>query len=608
MSSALFSCALAVTNAAALTNWLSQWRGLCGARGAVPAAEKVAKARLRAVPVNLPFVDPQGASPLHKLLRTYVATPMGQLRALPSIMTLLGGSDRDTLLTFAIGYLGVALLALNMAPAVGALLCWVSYLSLVMVSHPFLGLQMDGNLPETDLLFGLTYALRGYAPTAWLWAQRWQVFRVMLACGMAKVGGGDESWRNGTAMLYHYETQPLPNGLSQFMHARSAAFHAFETFSSVYGEVFIPLLYCFCNPLLRWAGFAATAAFNVAIGATGNYGHLHLMTITEALALIIETSTRSVADRYGYWWLPDLRLARAPAAKSAGLLGGALSAVSSAVGWLVAWGIVAAYVAVSLPPLVRSCSGVISLYWPERVPYWAGLEGLSAELTRYRISNYYSKFTHMTTKRWELQLEGSADGGASWYPFGYVAKPGGGPLSLDETPRMLIPGHRPMFDWRQWFLPLAVQRGMRLRIPPSSLVEGWYRRVELKLLQGEPSVLRLVKIPPELQGRQLTDVRTQIYEYRFSDGTRSMAEQIAQQLQEVEQAEKDSAVVRSTGLPSVTRRRKASSAVASVVSHIQGPLIGGWEVGAVWRRKFITTYDHVSKNDAAADVPVEEDE
>ena len=41
---------------------------------------------------------------------------------------------------------------------------------------------------------------------------RWLIFRIMLGAGLIKIRG-DEIWRNGTALYYHFETQPIPGSV-----------------------------------------------------------------------------------------------------------------------------------------------------------------------------------------------------------------------------------------------------------------------------------------------------------------------------------------------------------------------------------------------------------
>ena len=43
-----------------------------------------------------------------------------------------------------------------------------------------------------------------------LWLIRWLLFRLMFASGCVKLLSGDRTWRDLTALNFHYETQPLP--------------------------------------------------------------------------------------------------------------------------------------------------------------------------------------------------------------------------------------------------------------------------------------------------------------------------------------------------------------------------------------------------------------
>ena len=54
---------------------------------------------------------------------------------------------------------------------------------------------------------------------------RWLLFRLMLLSGLAKLTSGDPTWRNLTALRYHYETQPLPTPLAWYAHQLPLAVH-----------------------------------------------------------------------------------------------------------------------------------------------------------------------------------------------------------------------------------------------------------------------------------------------------------------------------------------------------------------------------------------------
>ena len=44
-----------------------------------------------------------------------------------------------------------------------------------------------------------------------LFLVRWLLFRLMLGSGLVKLASGDAGWTDGTALTFHYFTQPIPN-------------------------------------------------------------------------------------------------------------------------------------------------------------------------------------------------------------------------------------------------------------------------------------------------------------------------------------------------------------------------------------------------------------
>ena len=79
-----------------------------------------------------------------------------------------------------------------------------------MVGQEFFTFQWDLLLVEAGFLaifFGRSPT--GLRAVAWLY--RWMVFRLYFLSGYVKLASHDPTWRNLTAMQYHYHTQPLPN-------------------------------------------------------------------------------------------------------------------------------------------------------------------------------------------------------------------------------------------------------------------------------------------------------------------------------------------------------------------------------------------------------------
>jgi hypothetical protein len=113
--------------------------------------------------------------------------------------------------------------------------------------------------------------------------------------------------------------------------------------------------------------------------------------------------------------------------------------------------------------------------------------------------NRYGLFAVMTTHRPEIIVEGSADG-EIWKPYEFRWKPG----DVLRRPRFVAP-HQPRVDWQMWFAALE-----------SCGENQWLVNLLGRLLQGEPSVLRLLATNPFPAGPPRY-IRTLLYEYRFTD-------------------------------------------------------------------------------------------
>ncbi len=104
----------------------------------------------------------------------------------------------------------------------------------------------------------------------------------------------------------------------------------------------------------------------------------------------------------------------------------------------------------------------------------------------------------MTTLRPEIVVEGSNDG-EHWAAYEFPYKPG----DVRRPPPVVAP-HQPHLDWQMWFAALGTYQENR-----------WFVNFMVRLLQGEPAVLRLLawnpfpKAPPRY-------IRARLFEYRFT--------------------------------------------------------------------------------------------
>ena len=190
-------------------------------------------------------------------------------------------STRALLLVCGLGALASALVVVDRLTTPALAVCWIAYLSVVGVGQEFLSFQWDSLLLEAGALAILTSAW----PTALAWLYRWLLFRLMFMSGIVKLMSGDVAWRNLTALTYHFETQPLPNPISWYVHQLPAAVLHGMTAGTLVVETLVPFMY-FGPRRVQAIGAGITVAFQCLIFLTGNYTFFNVLTMALALWLL----------------------------------------------------------------------------------------------------------------------------------------------------------------------------------------------------------------------------------------------------------------------------------------------------------------------------------
>ena len=373
------------------------------------------------------------------------------------------------------GVLAALLLVLGLAPAAAAALCWVLYLSLAIAGQVFLQFQWDYLLLEVGLLAIFLVPLRRWrfgrglaaAPVV-LFLLRWLLFRLMFSSGWVKLASGDPTWRNLTALRFHYETQPLPPWTAWYLHQCPPWFQTASALFLFFVELVVPFLY-FAPRRLRLFAFRATVLLQLLIAATGNYGFFNLLALALALLLVDDQS------------LPA-RWRRAAEASS---------------GPPRAW---PKAVLVPVACVVLFASSVEFAGTLDRaLPLPRPVAAAARRLAPFRSFNRYGLFMVMTTERPEILIEGSNDG-ADWRPYAFRWKPG----DVAGRPRFVAP-HQPRLDWQMWFAALG------------TIDENpWLVQFLGRLLEGSPEVVGLLAANPFPDGPPRY-VRATAYDYRFTD-------------------------------------------------------------------------------------------
>src|SRR5262249_1637421 len=108
---------------------------------------------------------------------------------------------------------------------------------------------------------------------------------LMVGSGVVKLMGGDPTWRDLTALSFHFETQPLPNPPAWYAHQLALELLKVCTVGMFAIELVVPLLFLGPRRLRAFAsvpliGLQAVLAF------TGNFAFFNLLTATLCVFLL----------------------------------------------------------------------------------------------------------------------------------------------------------------------------------------------------------------------------------------------------------------------------------------------------------------------------------
>ncbi len=467
----LFLAGLGGVFLSALGSVAIQVDGLIGPDGIMPAADFLAAAR--------DYFG--GAAPFR----------------IPSVFWLGAGSFALHLVC-GLGVLFSALLISGFAPRLCLAVLWALYLSISSVGNVFFGYQWDVLLIEASAC-AFFFAPGGWTPASareiqtsqlGLFLVRLLLARLFFLSGATKWLSGDPSWREGTALHFHFWTQPLPAGPAWWADRMPDLLLQGGTYGTLLIELGLPL-FVFAPRPFRHIAFVGFIGLQLVIGSTGSYGFFNLLTCVLCLTLL-EDRDLAVAKH----WIRRRVRARSeefvtPSTQRAmdSQLGDSSEAdidvdppVDRSVyaSWRMHFrparrSLAVAVMAIFILFAISATLGPLGLGRLVPEPVQIVLQ----KLAPFRSFNGYGLFAVMTTERLEIEVEGSADG-ESWRPYVFIYKPG----PSDRVPRLAMP-HMPRLDWQMWFASLRGCEG-----------SPWFHRFLLKLLKGSESVSGLLAENP----------------------------------------------------------------------------------------------------------------
>ena len=386
----------------------------------------------------------------------------------PSLLWWTGAGDAALHGWCWAGVASSVLLIVGIAPAANLVLLWAIYLSLTIAGQDFYQFQWDILLLETGFLAIFI------APWQWLAKKTvapprlahflliWLLFRLLFESGVVKLTSGDPTWANGTALDYHYFTQPLPTPIAWFAQQLPGCFQWLSFKATLFIELGLPF-WLFFPRRLRLLAAGGIALLQVLIAVTGNYGIFNLLTLSLCLLAVDDAVWGRAVTRTTKNFVPSQVLRP----------------------------VAAGFVLLSLVPLVSTLR--------RPVPWIEPLARVYSAIQPFRTINGYGLFAVMTTHRHEILIQGSDDG-VSWKTYGFRYKPG----PLHRAPPWVAP-YMPRLDWQMWFAALAGEE----RTP-------WFERFLLRLLQGSPAVLDLLGERPSFSGDRPRFVRALKDDFHFS--------------------------------------------------------------------------------------------
>jgi hypothetical protein len=409
------------------------------------------------------LIGAQGIVPAAELL-DYARAELGAKAALelPSLLWVLGSNDWALHALCLAGVIAACVLMAGRFSLAAAAVAWLAYLSLASVGDPFLSFQWDALLLETGLVALFAASAE---PRLGVWLARALLFKLMFLSGAVKLLSGDPTWRNLTALAYHYWTQPLPAPTSALAAGLPEVVQKASTALTLAIELGAP--WGMLGPRrVRLAAAGLLAALQLLIAATGNYGFFNLLTLVLCGCLL---------DDRALQWLPEPRARPSPRA-----LGVARRVAAAALAGL------------SLLAATQRLTPRGSFPRPLRV--------LLVALAPFRSVNSYGLFAVMTTERPEILLEGSADG-VEWRDYELRWKPG----APARAPRFAGP-HMPRVDWQLWFAALGRCQD-----------EPWFHRFLQRILEGSKPVTAVFARDPfaDAPPRYL---RSTLWRYRLAAG------------------------------------------------------------------------------------------
>lgn len=438
-----------------------------------------AVAFLVAINEIIPLIGSGGLTPVNIFLKQ-VSDALGSKSAgfmrLPSFFWF-NHSDTALLTVSWIGFVLSCIVVAGYANAPLLAILWFLYMSIVHAGQEWYGYGWEIQLLETGFLAIFLCPLidmrpfpKRPPPFPIIVLFRWLIFRIMMGSGLIKIRG-DEIWRNGTALYYHFESQPLPGPLSRWFHFLPHAILKMGVWFNFLAELVAPL-FVFWPRVARHVAGVVIVLFQLTLILSGNLSFLNWLTIVPALACFDD----------GFWSkiLPRALVNKAEAANQ--------NAIPSRPMVTTAWIVTAIVAMLSVQP-------ALNLLSPRQL--------MNTSFDPLELVNTYGAFGTVGKERLNVIFEGTIDDhpndSTTWKPYIYR----GLPVLPDRKPPQIAP-YQLHLDWQMWFAAMD-----------SPTDYPWTYNLVWKLLHNDKNALSLFKENP-FRDKPPKYVCAVLYRYSFA--------------------------------------------------------------------------------------------
>ena len=427
----------------------------------------------------VPLIGEHGLTPASHFLAAIQSQLGSRTAAFLNVPTLFWFCLSDSLLSI-LPWCGFALSLVVLAGYANAILLtllWIMYMSIVHVGQIWYGYGWEIQLLETGFLsIFLCPLLDGRPfpkcrpPLLVIWLFRWLGFRIMVGAGLIKMRG-DSCWRDLTCLYYHYETQPIPNPISRYLHFAPHWFHQIETAWNHFVELIAPW-FSFGPRTARHISGVLLVSFQIILIISGNLSFLNYVTIIPFLACFDDTFLCRI--------LPKSLVRRAEKAAQESEPSRINNSIAIALSILIAY--------LSIAPVLNLVSG---------------RQLMNYSYDPLDLVNTYGAFGTVGRERDEIVFEGTQDafitGDTKWQEYEFKAKPG----DPNRRPAIIAP-YQCRIDWQIWFAAMA-----------SPAEYPWTLHFVWKLLHSDPGTLSLLAYNP-FPNAPPRYIRARLYRYQFA--------------------------------------------------------------------------------------------